>query len=76
MNDFTKEELEDILTWAHAYGASWTTYKLDRKLINKIQDMIDNSDKKECHHQWIKCLYGEDELRINLCVLCNARENP
>ncbi len=44
MNNFTKEELEDILGWADVYsefGRSWT-YKLDKPLIDKIQSMIDN----------------------------------
>jgi hypothetical protein len=44
MNDFTKEELEDIINWAEAYtefGASWT-FDCHKPLIDKIQFMIDH----------------------------------
>lgn len=44
MNDFTKEELEDFITWGEVYtefGNSWTNH-IHRPLIDKIQTMIDN----------------------------------
>lgn len=50
MNDFTKEELDSILSWACVYnelGASWT-YNLEKPLIDKIQHMLDNY----CEHDW------------------------
>lgn len=51
MNDFTKEELEKLLSWADVYtefGRSWAT-KLQMPLIDKIQSMIDNY-KEPCKH--------------------------
>ncbi len=50
MNDFTKEELDDILLWADAYtefGQSWT-FDNHTELIMKIQFMKDNY----CDHIW------------------------
>jgi hypothetical protein len=47
MNDFTKEELKKILSWADMYtefGTSWVT-KAQMPLIDKIQSMIDNYSK-------------------------------
>ena len=68
MNDFAKEELEQLLSWADVYtelGRSWTT-KLQMPLINKIQTMIDNYFEittptmasyccNKCNEEWIKC---------------------
>ncbi len=58
MNDFTKEELKDIINWGDVYtefGNSWTN-KVHRPLIEKIQSMID----KYCEHEW----------RNNCCGCC------
>jgi len=44
MNDFTKEELKQLLAWGNVYtefGCSWTA-KLQATLLPKIQSMIDN----------------------------------
>lgn len=43
MNDFTKEELLEIIGWATVYciGASDPSYKISIELVNKIQSMID-----------------------------------
>lgn len=41
MNQFTKEELEDLVSWREVYtefGDSWTD-RLQRPLIEKIQSM-------------------------------------
>lgn len=49
MNDFTKEELEDIMNWADVYtefGNAWS-YKQYKPLIDKLQLMIDNY----CEHE-------------------------
>lgn len=37
MNDFTKEELEDILSWSDVYcvGATDLSYRVSRPLIKK-----------------------------------------
>lgn len=49
MNDFTREELENFVSWGEVYtefGNSWTD-KIHRPLIDKIQSMIDNY----CEHE-------------------------
>lgn len=51
MNDFTKEELENLVSWGEVYtefGISWSD-KNHRPLINKIKSMIDNY----CDHEII-----------------------
>ncbi|HHF7341035.1 TPA: hypothetical protein ACPSKZ_000698 [Legionella anisa] len=60
MNDFTKEELEDILSWSDVYcvGATDLSYRVSRPLIKKIQSMIDNycEHKPEPISQEICCI--------------------
>lgn len=71
MNDFTKDELEDLISWADVYtefGRSWTD-KVHRPLIDKIQCMIDNY----CEHEYGKSVYGcidcgITEYRCNKCA--------
>jgi len=48
MNDFTPDELEEILGWATVYciGASDLSYRVSKALIDKIQFMINNYDAK------------------------------
>jgi hypothetical protein len=53
MNDFTKEELEQLLAWGNVYtefGYSWAT-ELQTPLIYKIQSIIDNYCEQDCNHQ-------------------------
>lgn len=48
MNDFTREELEDILSWGQVYtefGNCWT-YRLHEPLLNKIKKMIDLKEEE------------------------------
>jgi hypothetical protein len=62
LNDFTKEELEDIANWGEVYtefGHS-STDKIYRTLINKIQSMIDSY----CEHE------GEMFDSESHCVKC------
>lgn len=51
MNEFTKEELEDLISWGNVYTGfsnNWTD-KLHRPLIDKLHSMIDNyQDEKMC----------------------------
>lgn len=51
MNDFTKDELEEILGWSTVYciGASDMSYKISVALMDKIQSLIDNHPK--CDHR-------------------------
>ena len=63
MNDFTKDELKDILSWADVYtvfGSSWTT-KLHLPLIDKIQTMIENY----CEHEKVIPNYGPNSQCAN-----------
>jgi hypothetical protein len=71
MNDFTKEELKHIKDML--FGIK-TNFDYEDDVINKIQSMIDNYCEHECNHEWIKCLYGENRIPINICALCNLRE--
>lgn len=55
MNDFTKDELENIMSWAEVYtefGCSWT-YPAHKPLIEKIQSMLDNHTDSKCNHKEI-----------------------
>ena len=65
-NDFTKEELENILTCVNAISynneASSLTLKSSQ---DKIQSLIDNY----CEHDTIG---GEIDLFIDTCSKCNA----
>lgn len=65
MNDFTKDELEKLLSWADVYtefGRSWTT-KLQMPLIDKIQSMIDNY----CEHHWRKGVHLFNDIYCTKC---------
>lgn len=67
MNDFTKEELENILSWADVYtefGQSWV-YQNQKELIDKVQAMIDNY----CEHD-MRYASGE----FSQCENCGHRE--
>ena len=67
MNDFTKEELEDLATWGDAYtefGCSWVE-KMHRPLIDKIQRMIENYDTPECQHE-----FYEHQRMGSICKKC------
>lgn len=67
MNDFTKEFTKAELIYLHNH--------IDFEFLkDKIQSMIDSYHNSECEHKWIKCLYGDHAIPINLCVLCNFRE--
>jgi hypothetical protein len=87
MNDFTKEELEDILNWADVYteaGACWT-YRLHEQLIKKIQSMIENYcepkqidgfegyvDFTGCNHQWETLEQPAIATPTEICTKCRA----
>jgi hypothetical protein len=58
MNDFTKEELEELVMWSkHLAG-------YNPALLNKIQSLIDNY----CDHED----GGEIEIFVDVCRKCNA----
>jgi hypothetical protein len=72
MNDFMKEELEDILSFANVYtvfGSCWTS-SVHEKLIKKIQSMIDNY----CEHYWQKTLAKNGMYFIDMCHKCLAQK--
>ena len=71
MNNFTKEELEEILEFVVTNDNPADNHD---KLINKIQSIIDNYCDKECDHNWFECFYGDERIPIKLCSVCNARE--
>ena len=48
MNDFTKEELENIQHCIMTYGYECSIPKL---LIDKVESMIENY-KEPCKHEW------------------------
>ncbi len=72
MNNFTKEELEQLLNWRNS---ALYTKKPDKDIIqknanlgNKIQSMIDNY----CEHKFLKAKYicddcGVSEYQCNKC---------
>ncbi len=67
MNDFTKEELEDLIFCVKDH----TGYQDDSihvNLIKKIQFLIDNY-KAPCEHQW-----KEFTSLVNHCKLCSLYE--
>lgn len=69
MNDFTKEELEDMINWGEIYtefGNSWCD-KIHRPLINKIQSVIDNY----CDHLWAYC-FSSDGSSVK-CQKCDRQ---
>lgn len=72
MNDFTKEELEEIYS---ALGESWATEAVD-KLTKKVQSLIDNY----CEHKWresprLKWLYDCIKCRKEKCKVCGSFNN-
>jgi len=60
MNDFTKEELEEIKGWADYCVGSGMSYTETDPLYNKIQSMIDNY----CEHK------SEPSILTTIC--CNT----
>lgn len=54
MNDFTKEELEQIIKWATT-DIDFNPSNLEVSLFEKIQSMIDNY----CEHDCLKLDMGE-----------------
>lgn len=63
MNDFTKDELRNILIWANYYCMdSLESQEVCRSFINKIKSMIDNY----CEHTIINI----DES-CKPCIKCN-----
>jgi hypothetical protein len=63
MNDFTKEELEEI---AHNFGEirAWSdTLERSWPLLDKIQSMIDSY----CEHDYQPCL---GKINIDMCRNC------
>lgn len=70
MNDFTKEELEDILNWGNIYTEFGTcsSYKMDKALMDKIEGMIDDycDHEKEPRTQY----WAEDARLYNKCTKC------
>ena len=58
MNDFTKEELQDLLSTIGAVRVYTDTPCWDEELFNKIQSMIDNYCDHSGHigvHDWKTC---------------------
>lgn len=50
MNEFTKEELRDILNWASVYiQGSEMSYRVHKPLIEKIKSMIDSYKEDACN---------------------------
>ena len=51
MNDFTKEELEELKSCVHWKISAGQQNSLSRLLIGKIQSMIDSyCEHRECHY--------------------------
>lgn len=59
MNDFTKEELEDLI-FCVKYHTDYQGDSIQENLINKIQSLIDNY----CKHEW-------REGMCQTCIKCN-----
>jgi hypothetical protein len=66
MNDFTKEELEEIAfnlgeirVWSETLESSWP-------VLDKLQSMIDNY----CEHHWQESIHDSD---LYLCIKCSKR---
>ncbi len=62
MNDFTKEELIEILEGLDAWYLEHSPFKIGEK----IQSMIDNY-KEPCEHEFIREL-----MQIDLCHKCKS----
>jgi len=71
MNDFTKEELEDLVSWGNVYtefGHSWTD-RMHRPLIEKLQSLIDNYCNQNEHRY-----SPTDALNVPLhCLDCGEK---
>lgn len=67
MNNFTKEELEDLLNCCRAaYISGEINPQTPTKMKIKIQSLIDNYCEHECIHEFeIKI------MQIDLCKKCN-----
>jgi len=65
MNDFTKEELEDLLEWGNAYciGMATIAKMYHCNLIGKIELMIDNY----CEHEWDDTKNTRKYFRCSKC---------
>ncbi len=76
MNNFTKEELEDLLHSVRFVWKKRNQYDLpsDKEdcsfsydLMNKIQSMIDSYSDNDCNHAWV--LAKNEPTSIDDCVL-------
>ena len=68
MNDLTKKQHKDIMSWANVYtefGQSWT-YKLHKPLMDKVLSLIDNY----CEHDDMQYNSGE----YSYCNKCGIKE--
>jgi hypothetical protein len=68
MNDFTKSELQTILSWGNVYtefGQSWT-FKMCEPLINKILFMINN------YYSIDEIISQHKENIHHICELCGT----
>lgn len=67
-NDFTKEELENIVELINDVhkGSQAHGFELHFDLRDKIQSMIDNyKEKIECKHEWVSLfVIDEENLRV------------
>ena len=64
MNDFTKEELEQIKSWADLIRKMATDVSVHRSLLKKLEIMIDNY----CEHESARIDYDHQALRCNKCL--------
>ncbi len=65
MNDFTKEELKNLLYYtAHYMSCKWTDNE-SLALEKKIQSMIDNYCDHDCN-----CELRRQMMQIDLCEKC------
>jgi len=73
MTDFTKYELENLLSWGNVYtdfGTSWT-FLFHEPLLEKIQSMIDNYCEHECNHEWDGILIS-NTANMGKCKKCST----
>lgn len=68
MNEFTKEELEDLLEWGYIYCIDMPTISKmhHSNLLGKIESMIDNYCEHEFH------VIGSGGDAIPMCCKCRA----
>ncbi len=68
MNDFTKDELQDLLFCVKDHS-NYQGDSIHNNLISKIQDMIYNKEKQEnCTHEW------KYEFNDYHCLKCELRK--